>query len=259
MLPFVLLATWNVNSIKARLERLSRWLETRQPDVVCLQELKVADAAFPLVDIEALGYHTVFQGQKTYNGVAILAKDKPTDVARGLDDGVDDPQARLIAATVGGIRVVCVYVPNGKEVGSDKYEYKLAWLKRLRAWLDRHASPSDPLLLCGDFNVAPEARDVHDPKAWEASVLYHPSMRAALKEVTDFGLHDGLRLVTQDEGIYSWWDYRMLAFPKGRGVRIDHLLVTEPLVARVKDAYVDREERKGKQPSDHAPALLELR
>jgi exodeoxyribonuclease-3 len=247
------LACWNVNSVRARLPRLLAWLEAEQPDVVCLQELKVEDADFPRLELEALGYRAVVHGKRTYNGVGILARSEPRDVVRGLGDGVDDPQARLIAATVDGVRVVCVYVPNGSEVGSDKWDYKRAWLGRLRQWLDRHAEAQAPLALCGDFNVAPEARDVHDPAAWEPSVLFHPEARAALAHVTGFGLRDTLRLHHADAGLYSWWDYRMLAFPKNRGLRIDLILATQPLAARCTAAGIHREQRKGQQPSDHAP------
>lgn len=252
------LACWNVNSVRARLPRLLAWLEAEQPDVVCLQELKVEDGDFPRLELDALGYRAVVHGQRTYNGVGILARTEPQDVVRGLGDGVDDPQSRLIAATVAGVRVVCVYVPNGSEVGSDKWDYKRAWLGRLRAWLDRHADMKSPLVLCGDFNVAPEARDVHDPAAWEPSVLYHPEARAALANVTAFGLRDTLRLHHAEAGLYSWWDYRMLGFPKNRGLRIDLILATEPLAARCTAAGIHREQRKGQQPSDHAPIWAEF-
>jgi exodeoxyribonuclease-3 len=190
--------------------------------------------------------------------VAILSRREPEDVGRGFGDGGDDSQARLIAARVGGVHVVSAYVPNGAEVGSDKWHYKLEWLKRLRAWLDRRYRRGDLVALCGDMNVAPEARDVHDPERWEASVLFHPDVRAAYAHVRDFGLVDSFRLHHEEAGFYSWWDYRMLAFPKGRGLRIDHIDVSEPLVGRCTGASIDREERKGKQPSDHAPVVVEL-
>jgi exodeoxyribonuclease-3 len=252
------LATWNVNSIRAREARLLHWLETRRPDVVCLQELKVTGEAFPFEALETAGFHAAVHGQKTYNGVAILCRQEPEDVERGFGDGGDDSQARLMAARVGGVHVVSVYVPNGAEVGSDKWRYKLEWLKRLRAWLDRRYRRSDLVALCGDMNVAPEARDVHDPERWEASVLFHPDVRAAYAHVRDFGLVDSFRLHHEGPGFYSWWDYRMLAFPKGRGLRIDHIDVSEPLAGRCTGASIDREERKGKQPSDHAPVVVEL-
>jgi exodeoxyribonuclease-3 len=253
------LATWNVNSIRAREERLLRWLGANQPDVLCLQELKVTDDAFPLLPIRSLGYHAAVHGQKTYNGVAVLSRSEPKDVERGFGDGGDDAQARLVTARVGNVHVVNAYVPNGSEVGSDKWAYKMEWLKRLRAWLDRRFAKSDLVALCGDFNVAPEARDVHDPAEWEPSVLFHPEARAALENVRAWGLVDAFRLHHQAPGFYTWWDYRMLAFPKGRGLRIDHVLLSEPLAAKCASARIDRDERKGAQPSDHAPVVVELR
>jgi exodeoxyribonuclease-3 len=252
------LATWNVNSIRAREDRLLRWLSMVGPDVLCLQELKVTEDAFPFDTLRALGYHAAVHGQKTYNGVAILARTEPGEVERGFGDGGDDIQARLVAARVGRIRVVSAYVPNGAEVGSDKWAYKLEWLRRLGAWLDRRFARSDLLALCGDFNVAPEARDVHDPSAWEGSVLFHPDARAALESVRARGLVDGFRLHHQAPGFYTWWDYRMLAFPKNRGLRIDHVFLSETLAARCTAASIDRNERKGKQPSDHAPVVVTL-
>jgi exodeoxyribonuclease-3 len=254
----VKLATWNVNSIRAREERLLRWLGATQPDVVCLQELKVVEDAFPLLALRALGYHAAVHGQKTYNGVAILARSEPSEVERGFADGGDDSQARLVAARVGELRVVSAYVPNGQEVGSEKWAYKLEWLRRLRAWFDRRFRPTERIVLCGDFNVAPEARDVCDPVAWEPSVLFHPEARAALESVRAWGLVDAFRLHHQAPGFYTWWDYRMLAFPKNQGLRIDHVFVSEPVAATCRAALIDRNERKGKQPSDHAPVVVEL-
>jgi exodeoxyribonuclease-3 len=253
------IATWNVNSIRARSERLFRWLETHRPEVLCLQELKVQDADFPFEALRAAGYEAAVHAQRTYNGVAILSRDMPTEIERGFGDGDDDSEARLVAARVAGIRVVSVYVPNGQEVGSAKWTYKLAWLRRLRAWLDRRCRPDEPLLLCGDFNVAPEARDVHDPAAWEPTVLFHPEARAALERVRSWGLADTLRLHRQEDGLYSWWDYRMLAFPRNNGLRIDLVLATPPLAGRCSAASIDRDERKGTLPSDHAPVIAEFR
>ena len=252
------LATWNVNSIRAREERLLRWLAANQPDVLCLQELKVTEDAFPLLPIRSLGYHAAVHGQKTYNGVAILSRAEPSEVERGFGDGGDETHARLVAARVGAVHVASVYVPNGQEVGSDKWAYKLEWLKRLRAWLDRRFAKGDLVAVCGDWNVAPEARDVCDPAAWEPSVLFHPGARAALEAVRAWGLVDAFRLHHQAPGLYSWWDYRMLAFPKNQGLRIDHVLLSEPLAARCTGALIDRNERKGKQPSDHAPVVVEI-
>ena len=195
------LATWNVNSIRAREERLARWLGANQPDVLCLQELKVTDEAFPLLAVQGLGYHAAVHGQKTYNGVAILSRTELAEVERGFGDGGDDSQARLVAARVGELHVISAYVPNGQEVGSEKWAYKLEWLRRLRAWLDRRFRPSDRVALCGDLNVAPEARDVCDPAAWEASVLFHPEARAALESVREWGLVDAFRLHHQAPGL----------------------------------------------------------
>lgn len=251
------LATWNVNSIRARETRLIDFLAAQAPDVVCLQELKVTNEAFPFDAIRAAGYSAVVHGQKTYNGVAILARSEPADVEKGMGDA--DPQARLISARVGGVRVLSAYFPNGGEVGSDKWTYKLDWMRRLRKHLDAHCDPNQPLVLCGDFNVAPEARDVHDPKAWEGSVLFHPEVREALEEVRRFGLTDTFRMHHAEAGLFSWWDYRMLAFPRNNGLRIDHIFATKPLANACVAATIDRQQRKGKQPSDHAPVLAEFR
>lgn len=252
----MIVATWNVNSIRARHDRLLSWLDRRRPDVVCLQELKVEEARYPFEELRALGYESAVSAQKTYNGVAILSRHPLDAVVCGLGDGVEDPQARLVAATVQGVRVVSAYVPNGQVVGSEKWLYKLAWLERLRGWLDRHARPDQPLVLAGDFNVAPTPLDVHDPAAWEGEVLFHPLARAALERVTGFGLVDTFRRMHPDKpGVYTWWDYRLLGFPKNRGLRIDHIFATPPLAERCSGSLIDREERKGTTPSDHAPVL----
>ncbi|AKU92040.1 exodeoxyribonuclease III [Vulgatibacter incomptus] len=254
----MLIATWNVNSIRARHERLVAFLERHTPDVVCLQELKCEAEVLEALNLESLGYQVAANCQKTYNGVAILSKRPIEDVAIGLGDGEDDPQARLVSATIDGVRVVSAYIPNGGEVGSDKYVYKLRWLERLRAWLDAHCDPTRPLALCGDFNVAPEARDVFDPAAMEGDTLFHADSRDRLQRILDWGLVDTFRLQHEDAGLYSWWDYRMLAFPKNRGFRIDLILATPSLASRVEGSSIDREERKGKQPSDHAPVLVKI-
>jgi exodeoxyribonuclease III len=254
----VKIATWNVNSVRARLDRLVAWLGRHSPDVLCLQELKVVEDAFPFEVVERAGYRAVAYGQKTYNGVAILARDEPTDVVRGLGDEVDDPQARVIVATVAGVRIVSAYVPNGGEVGSEKWTYKLEWLRRLRRFLARERRSEIPLALCGDLNIAPEARDVHNPEQWEGSVLFHADLRAAFADLCAWGLVDTLRIHRAEGGLYTWWDYRMLAFPKNAGLRIDHVLVTSPLAARCVGVTIDRDERKGKQPSDHAPVVADF-
>jgi exodeoxyribonuclease-3 len=250
------LATWNVNSIRAREDRLVRWLDAARPDVVCLQELKVTEDAFPAERLRAAGYEAAVFGQKTYNGVAILSRAPLAEVERGTGDG--DAAARLVAATVGDVRVVSVYAPNGAVVGSDKWAYKLEWYARLRAWLGRRFSPADRLALCGDWNVAPEPRDVCDPAAWEASVLFHPEARRALERVRAWGLADAFRVHCEGAGFYTWWDYRMLAFPRDRGLRIDHVLLTERLARRCRAATIARDERKGEQPSDHVPVVVEI-
>lgn len=251
----MLLATWNVNSVRAREARLLRWLETHRPDVVCLQELKVTEEKFPFLTVEAAGYHAVVFGQPTYNGVAILSRSKPDEVRRGLMDEADDPSARFLSARIEGVWVMSLYVPNGQTVGSDKYAFKLEWLRRLRSHLDRNHKPDELVVLCGDMNVAPEAVDVARPEAWERSVLFHPEVREALARVCEWGLADAFRLHHPEGGHHSWWDYRMLAFPKNDGLRIDHIFVTEPLARLCTGAFIDREERKGKQASDHAPVV----
>ena len=251
-------ATYNVNSIRARLDRVLAWLGRAACDVVCLQELKVADDEFPRDAFESAGWHCAVHGQRTYNGVAILSRTPLTGVTAGLGDAVHDPEARLLVAHAAGVRIVSAYVPNGQTVGSVKWTYKLAWLGRLRAWLERSASPGEPLLLAGDFNVAPEDRDVARPDEWRDTVLCHPDARAAFHALLDWGLVDSIRLHHHADGPYTWWDYRMLGFPKNNGLRIDHILVTRDLGRRCREAYVVRDERKGKQPSDHSPVVAVL-
>ncbi|MFQ5515548.1 MAG: exodeoxyribonuclease III [Myxococcota bacterium] len=252
------IATWNVNSIRTRLGRVRAFLEREQPDVLCLQELKAPEDRFPYDAFRSLGYEAAVHGQKTYNGVAVLSRVGLAEIERGFGDGEDDPQARMIGARVDGLRVLSLYVPNGASVGSEKYAYKLSWMKRLRAYLERARDPQEPLLLCGDFNVAPEDRDVANPDDWHDSVLCHPEIRAALGEITAWGLVDTFRLNHPESGHYTWWDYRRLAFPRGDGLRIDHIFATEPLARRCVSAAIDRNERKGKQPSDHAPVSVVL-
>jgi exodeoxyribonuclease III len=249
------IATWNVNSVRARLERLLAWLKKAQPDIVCLQELKVIDAAFPYEAIREAGYHAAVHGQKTYNGVAILSRTEPAEVRQGMDDGVDDPQARFLTADVGGVQVVSAYVPNGQIVDSEAYAYKLDWLRRLRAFLERHYTPETPLVVCGDFNVARDENDVANPAAWAETVLFHPTSRAALEELLSWGLVDVLRQQHPEGKLYSWWDYRMLAFAKNDGLRLDYVFAIGPLAKLCTCAEIDRAERKGDKPSDHAPVM----
>jgi len=256
----VILAAWNVNSLNVRLPRLVDWLAAQRPDVVCLQETKLEDAKFPAAALLAAGYHAHFAGQKTYNGVAILVRDglAATDVRVGID-GYADEQKRVIAATVAGIRVVNVYVPNGQAVDSDKYRYKLAWLPALAAMLRAELARNPALAVLGDFNVAPEDRDVHDPALWAGQVLCSEPERAALRDVLAVGLVDSFRLFDQPEKSFSWWDYRQLAFPKNHGLRIDLVLLSAALAARCTGSRIDRSARKGEKPSDHAPVLVELK
>jgi exodeoxyribonuclease-3 len=251
-------ATWNVNSVKARKERLLAWLGRAQPDVLCLQELKLEDHLFPREELEQAGYVAAVHGQKTYNGVAILARKPLEHVRTGFGDGVEDPQARLLRARVEGIEICSLYVPNGAAVGSDKFAYKLQWLDRLRALLEREHDPTHELVLCGDLNIAPDDRDVARPDEWSGSVLCAPEVRAAFAGLLQWGLEDCLRKHHPDGGVYSWWDYQQLGFPKNNGLRIDHILATRALAARCAHAFVDRNERKGKLPSDHAPVVAEF-
>lgn len=252
------LATWNVNSIRARHDRLLAWLAETSPDAVCLQETKVEDSSFPFEALTQAGYHAVTWGQRTYNGVAILSREPAQEVVRGFEDGDPDDQARAIAATVRGVRVISAYVPNGQDVGSDKYAYKLAWLQRLRAYLDRKHDPAQPLALCGDMNVAPTELDVYDPKAWGEGILCSAAERRALAHVLDWGLGDVFRALHPEGGHYSWWDYRGVSFFKNWGLRIDHIFATSSLAARATACTIDRATRKGPTPSDHAPVIAEL-
>lgn len=251
------IVTWNVNSIRSRLDRLVAWLAAVQPDVVCLQELKTTDDAFPLDAIREAGYHAAFFGQKTYNGVAILSRREPADVRRGLP-GFEDPEARLISAKIGRLWVASVYVPNGQEVGTAKYQYKLNWLARFRAFAAETLDPKRPMALCGDFNIARDDLDVYDPAGWADSVLFTPAMREELAALLGQGWRDLLRERHPEGHVYSWWDYRMLAFPKNRGLRLDYILASESLARHCREAEVDRQQRKGEKPSDHAPVVAEF-
>ena len=251
------LAAWNVNSLKVRLPQLLEWLALQQPDAVCLQETKLEDQNFPRQDIEAAGYQVVFSGQKTYNGVALLTRETPTDVVCG-NPYFPDPQKRLIAATVNGIRLICAYIPNGQAVGSDKYDYKLAWLRALETWLGEQLLAHPQLALAGDFNIAPEDRDVYNPAAWAGQILCSEPERAAFQRLVALGLKDSFRLFEQPEKSFSWWDYRMLGFQKNHGLRIDHILLSAPLAERCHAAGIDRDMRKRERPSDHAPVTADI-
>ncbi|MEJ7669315.1 MAG: exodeoxyribonuclease III [Casimicrobiaceae bacterium] len=256
----MLLAAWNINSLNVRLPRLLAWLEVRRPDVICLQETKIVDAKFPAAEITDAGYAAYFWGQKTYNGVAILVRAglEASDITSGMPDYADDHK-RVLAATVAGIRVVCVYVPNGQAVNSDKYRYKLAWCDAAAHYFRDQLASHPALVVLGDFNVAPEDRDVHDPVLWQGQILCSEPERAAFRRFLDVGLADSFRLFDQPPNTFSWWDYRQLAFPKNRGLRIDHILLSKPLAARCVASGIDRTARKGERPSDHAPVLAELR
>jgi exodeoxyribonuclease III len=254
----VRLATWNVNSLKVRLPHLLDWLARAQPDLACLQETKIEDANFPLVDLQAAGYQAVYCGQKAYNGVAILARSKPQDVQHGIPHFPDDPK-RVIAATVGDLRVVCLYAPNGQSVGSDKYDYKLRWYQALAVWLKQELRKNPRLAVLGDLNVAPEDRDVHDPKRWEGQIHVSPDERAAMRRVIEeAGLADAFRLFHQPEKEFSWWDYRLNAFQRNWGLRIDHILLSPQLAKRCVACAIDKSPRRLERPSDHAPVIAEL-
>lgn len=251
------LVTWNVNSLNVRLPHVLDWLRDNQPDVLCLQETKQEDVKFPYADLKAAGYNAIHLGQKTYNGVAIISPHEITDVAHGIA-GYDDEQRRVISATVNGIRVVCVYIPNGQAVDSEKYEYKLRWLQALTAWLESELKRYPKLVLLGDYNIAPDDRDCHDPAAWIGQILVSEPERTAFQKLTQLGLHDSFRLFEADTGHYSWWDYRMMGFRRGLGMRIDHILVSEPLKSACKSCVIDKGPRKLERPSDHTPVILEL-
>ncbi len=251
------LATWNVNSLKVRLPHLTDWLKSAQPDVVCLQEIKLEDAKFPRAELTAAGYGAVFSGQKTYNGVAILARTPLEDVQVGIPGFVHEHK-RVIAATIDGMRVVCLYAPNGQAVGSDKFEYKLQWYAALRGWLKDELVRHPNLAVLGDMNVAPEDRDVHDPKAWEGQIHVSEPERAAFRSLLDVGLADSFRLFEQAEKAFSWWDYRMMAFRRNAGLRIDFVLLSQSLVTRCTSCNIDKAPRKLERPSDHTPVVVEL-
>lgn len=250
-------ATWNVNSLTVRLPHLEEWVTTVQPDVLCLQETKQEDSKFPHEALKTLGYHTVHSGQKTYNGVAILSRQPLEDISVGIP-GFSDEQKRVVAATVGGIRVINVYIPNGQSVGSEKYQYKLNWLASLHNYLQAELQRYPRLMLLGDYNIAPADADVHDPAAWLGQVHVSEPERTALQGLISLGLHDSFRLFEQPEGSYSWWDYRMGAFRRNMGLRIDHILVSTPLLPACKACWIDKAPRKLERPSDHTPVVLEL-
>lgn len=249
------IATWNVNSLKVRLAHVQDWLTQQQPDVLCLQETKTEDANFPATEINRFGYQVIFSGQKTYNGVAIISKQPATDIQVGLPD-YGDPQKRVLAVTISGVRLVCVYIPNGESLESDKYQYKLTWLKALHAWLKEEMLRYPKLALLGDYNIAPEDRDVHDPAKWAGSVLVSEPERNAYKSLQQLGLRDTFRLFEQPEKSYTWWDYRMMGFRRNHGMRIDHILISSALDCTA--CAIDKTPRKLERPSDHTPVWAEV-
>ncbi len=255
------IASWNVNSLKVRLPHVLDWLDRHQPDILGLQETKTVNENFPINEIEAAGYRTVYAGQKTYNGVAVLSKLPASNIVTDLP-GLDDPQRRVLGATLGSgddaVRFLNLYVPNGSEVGSDKYAYKLAWLEALIRYVDRQLSEHENLVVVGDFNIAPDDRDVHDPSAWRDKILCSQPEREAFQRLLDLGLSDCFRIFEQEEGIYSWWDYRAAGFRRDRGLRIDLLLASAAMSARCAASYVDKEPRRLERPSDHAPVVAEF-
>jgi exodeoxyribonuclease III len=253
----VKLATWNVNSLNVRLPHVLDWLRDNPVDVLCIQETKQEDSKFPYAELTAAGYHAVHAGQKTYNGVAILSRHAMTDVERGIFN-FEDEQQRVISATINNIRVVCVYVVNGQAVDSDKYHYKMRWLDALSIWLTDELKKYPNLVLLGDYNIAPEDRDCHDPAAWVGQILVSPREREAFQRLGKLGLHDSFRLFEQADKSFTWWDYRMMGFRRNFGMRIDHILVSDALKSKCHSCVIDKVPRKLERPSDHTPVILTL-
>ncbi|MAZ40236.1 MAG: exodeoxyribonuclease III [Legionellales bacterium] len=251
------IASWNVNSLKVRLPQVLDWLAEQAPDILGLQELKLTDDMFPVEAFQSVGYHACYSGQKTYNGVALLSKTQPENVQIQMPN-FPDPQQRVIAASYQDIRCINLYVPNGQSLDSDKYVYKLNWLEALTQYLTVELMQHPKLIVMGDFNIAPEDKDVHDPSAWIGDVLVSEPERAAWSTLLALGLHDSFRLFEQPEKLYSWWDYRNLAFRRNRGLRIDHLLVSDALKVSCHKSYIDKTPRKWERPSDHAPVICEI-
>ncbi len=248
------IATWNVNSLRVRLPHVLDWLAARQPDILALQETKVTDEQFPREDFVSVGYQAVYSGQKTYNGVAIVTKAGATDIVTDIPE-IDDPQRRILVATIGDVRVVNLYVVNGAEVGSDKYDYKLQWLKKISQYVRSQLAAHSNVVVLGDFNITPDDRDVHDPELWNEKILCSTPERAALQGMLDLGLTDSFRLFDQDEHLFSWWDYRTRAFPRNAGLRIDLILTSQELSDRCLGCEIDTQPRRRERPSDHAPVI----
>jgi len=250
-------ATWNVNSLTVRLPQVLDWMAAHQPDMLCLQETKLTDDKFPLAEFTAAGYQAHWFGQKTYNGVAFLSRSEVSDIVRNIP-GFDDPQARVLAGTLHDVRVINAYIPNGQAPGTDKFAYKMRWLTALREWLTVESIRYPNLVLVGDFNIAPEDRDVYDPVAWADQILCTSEERAHFRGLIDLGLHDAFRQFEQPLKSWSWWDYRNLAFRKNQGLRIDHILLTGGLIPAMTSCVIDKLPRKNERPSDHAPVIVEL-
>ena len=251
------IATWNVNSLNVRLPHLIEWLRLAEPDVVCLQETKLEDHKFPVEALAAAGYQCAYSGQKTYNGVAILSRLPLTEIQAG-NPYFDDPQKRLLAATIDGVRVICAYVVNGQAPGTDKFAYKLQWLDALERWLADELAAHPKLAILGDYNIAPTDADVHDPAAWVGNVLVSPEERAAYQRLIGLGLHDAFRRFEQPDRAFTWWDYRMQGFRRNLGLRIDHILLSAPLAPHCTACRIDKTPRAWERPSDHTPILAEL-
>ena len=251
------IASWNVNSLNVRLPHVLAWCDDARPDVLALQETKLTDDRFPVAELEDAGYHSIFSGQKTYNGVAILSREPAGDPVTDIP-GLDDPQRRILAATVAGVRIVDLYVVNGSEVGSEKFAYKLHWLERVTAWLADEMKQHENVVVLGDFNIAPDDRDVYDPEAWHEKILCSTPEREALNRILDLGLTDTFRLFEQEERTWSWWDYRMNMFRRKLGLRIDLVLASAAMAGRCTASYIDIEPRRQERPSDHAPAIAEF-
>ncbi len=252
------IASWNINSLNVRLPHVLAWCDTVQPDVLALQETKLTDDRFPVSELMDAGYYSVFSGQKTYNGVAVLSRQEASDPVTDIP-GLDDPQRRILSVTVGDVRIINLYVVNGSEVGSDKFDYKLYWLDRVTSWIASEMKQHEKVVVLGDFNIAPDDRDVYDPEAWKEKILCSSPEREALKKILGLGLCDTFRLFDQEERTWSWWDYRMNMFRRKLGLRIDLVLASEAMAKRCVSSYIDIEPRRQERPSDHAPAVAEFR
>lgn len=254
----MLIATWNVNSILARMPSITRWLDDVKPDVLCMQETKCTDDKVPVIVFQERGYHCQLFGQQSYNGVAILTRSACETSHRGFSNDNGEAQSRLITTTFNGINIINVYIPNGQAVGSEKFVFKLGWMQRLREFFETHYDKTSPVLLCGDFNVAPEERDVHDPRLWRGRIMFSEQERAALQDIKEWGFTDAFRVHTEAGGKFTWWDYRAGAFRRNLGLRIDHIWISEPLVPRILRTWIDIEPRTWERPSDHAPVIAEI-